>query len=408
MSDIRDVIVVGAGPGGSSSAYYLAKQGLDVLLLDKADFPRDKTCGDGLTPRALETLGDMGLLERVLKLGRQINSLEIVSPKGYSLTCPVPSYAGRPDYLVIIPRLVLDNLLLEQARAYGAAFQSCFEVINIQIEAGYAEVRGIERGYPTTLKARVVIIATGANLRLLRTIGLLKKPPRMMLAARAYYEGLSGLSDHIQLYYSGLPLPGYGWVFPLSDSAANIGIGLCRGGLASWWLHSKPRPTFDDFVGTSPLQNLLAGEGASRVGAIKSYPLRADFATALTFSERVLVVGEGAGLVNPLTGEGIDYALESGKLAAEYLGSLHKSRKAFTYSNLAAYDQILRQRFQKLFVFCNQTRDFLVNPLLLHRLVKTANSRPDLKMLMINTLLGNHNLSSGISPRTFVKIIINL
>jgi flavin-dependent dehydrogenase len=132
-----------------------------------------------------------------------------------------------------------------------------------------------------------------------------------------------------------------------------------------------------------------------------------DFATAPTFGERVLLVGEAAGLVNPLTGEGIDYALESGKLAAEYLVSMFAagdlSRQA-----LAAYDQLLRQHFQRLFVFCNTIRDVFVHRLYLNRLVKAATRYTDLRTLLSNVVLGNQDVSTAVSLRTMLRTFFAL
>src|SRR5436305_4217050 len=139
----------------------------------------------------------------------------------------------------------------------------------------------------------------------------------MMLCARAYFEGMAEVLDAAQCRFDGVPLPGYGWVFPLSNSSANIGVGFFRAGLTARWMPKTARTVFDSFIETPALQSILAG--AQRVGPIKGYPLRIDFARSPTYAERILLVGEAAGLVNPVTGEGIDYALESGKMAAEHL-----------------------------------------------------------------------------------------
>src|SRR5690242_4734770 len=105
MTDTHDVVIVGAGPGGAAAAHYLAKRGLDVLLLDKASFPRDKTCGDGLTPRALGVLDDMGLLNELLRIGCRIKTMEIVAPGGGSVAAPLPQSSHGHDYALVVPRL---------------------------------------------------------------------------------------------------------------------------------------------------------------------------------------------------------------------------------------------------------------------------------------------------------------
>src|SRR5439155_4138017 len=155
MSEIHDIVIVGAGPGGSSAAHYLAKRGLDVLLLDKADFPRDKTCGDGLTPRALAVLDDMGILGELLRAGWRINGLEIVAPRGHSVGATIPQSAARPGYALVVPRLILDNIIRERALASGAAFQSPVRVTGITPESQGVVVTGEHGGRPLSVRGRI-------------------------------------------------------------------------------------------------------------------------------------------------------------------------------------------------------------------------------------------------------------
>ena len=131
MDKLYQVAVIGAGPVGSAAAYFLAKAGQEVLLLDKASFPRDKTCGDGLTPRALNILREMGLLEEVNRLGYRINQLEIFGPGNKALEAPILAPAGWPAYSLIVPRLILDNLLVRWASSSGAEFQGQVAVHNL-------------------------------------------------------------------------------------------------------------------------------------------------------------------------------------------------------------------------------------------------------------------------------------
>src|SRR5215469_13244766 len=134
MHEIFDVVIIGAGPSGSTAAYYLAKEGLHVLLLDKFNFPRDKTCGDGLTPRALQILEDMGLLDTLLKVGYRSHKLELISTKGDIASAPLPKNENLCDYLLVVPRLILDNIILERALTSGASFQAPVHVKEIEHE----------------------------------------------------------------------------------------------------------------------------------------------------------------------------------------------------------------------------------------------------------------------------------
>jgi geranylgeranyl reductase family protein len=405
MSKVHDVVVVGAGPGGSAAAHYLAKVGLDVLLLDKFDFPRDKTCGDALTPRALGVLDDMSLLEAVLHAGRSVPTARIVAPNSYATMAPIARGTGRPGYALVIPRLILDDMIRQQAVASGAKFEGRVYVTAIERSDDGVEIKGGRYGRQVSIRARMAVIATGANIKLLLNIGLLGKAPPMMLAARAYYEEVSGLDDCLNLSFEGVPLPGYGWGFPLSGTQANIGAGFFLRDRSWRTLPATPAAAFQNFVRTHTLQTMLGH--ARQIGPVQGYPLRVDFATAPTFGERVLLVGEAAGLVNPLTGEGIDYALESGKIAAQHLVDLFATGD-LSHERLAAYDRALRLRFQDLFIFCTRMRDLFLHRWPLNRLVTAAALHTDLRSLLVNLVLGNQPASIGISAKTILRALFAL
>jgi menaquinone-9 beta-reductase len=401
MNDWHDVIIIGAGPAGSAAAHYLAKSGLDVVLLDKFDFPRDKTCGDALGPNSLKILHDMGILHDVLQIGFRLNGVEIFAPRGHSVAAPVPKQEGLPNYGLVAPRVHLDNVIRERAVASGAQFQGPVHVTDVATTGDHVEVSGESRGQPVTFKGRIAIIAIGASVKLLLQMGLLRQAPRMMVASRAYYEGVHGLTDKIHLRFDGVPLPGYGWVFPVSDSAANVGAGFYRVGPTARWMPDTSKEAFDKFIQIKPLQEMIGQ--ARRVGPVKGYPLRVDFPTAPTFGERVLLVGESAGLVNPLTGEGIDFALESGKMAAGYLA--HQLAVGdLSRAGLQEYDRLLRQRFQRLFVFLHRLRGLFMNHLMLDPLLYLAAHRPDLKMFLIDIAAGTRDVPTDIGLRSVLKV----
>src|SRR6266487_2276774 len=248
MSEIYDVVIVGAGPSGSTTAYYLAKEGFNVLLVDKFNFPRDKTCGDGLTPRALQILDEMGILDKVNQAGHRLDKLELISPKGHRAIALFPKKENMCDYVLVVPRLILDNIILERALTSGASFQAPVRVTSIEQEKNTVLVKGEQGAKPITFRARMVIHATGANTKLLLTTGLLKKMPPMVLAVRTYYDGITSTDGAAQCRLDNVPLPGYGWVFPVSATSANIGIGLFRIGLATRWMPKTAHAAFDAFV----------------------------------------------------------------------------------------------------------------------------------------------------------------
>lgn len=405
MRPQHDVIIIGAGPAGSAAAGFLAEAGLDSCLLDKAEFPRDKTCGDGLTPRALGLLQDLGVLDLASHAGKRIAGIEVHAPGGLSISAPIPSRDSLPDYLLVLPRYQLDNLLKERAVASGADFQGSIHVKDIRPHPDHVEVCGEQHGHPVSLTAQLALIATGANSRLLLNLGFLDRMPGTILAARAYFEGVRGLGDSLQAHFEGVPSPGYGWVFPISATAANIGVGFWPHSLMARWQPSSSRSAFDQFVQSRKIAWML--QEAKRTSPVQGFPIRFDFPTARTFSERILLLGESAGLVNPLTGEGIDFALESAAIASKNVLAMF-SQRDFSFERLKDYDRELRSRFQKLFVFLNRMRALYVNPLILNRAIKSAAHLPELKALMVDILLGNQDASQGLTWRTVRQAILGV
>lgn len=399
---VYDVAVIGAGPGGSAAAHYLAQQGRDVLLLDKSDFPRDKTCGDGLTPRALHILDDIGILPQAEQAGFRVNGIAVYAQHGATLQAPIPSHPEFPNYLLVVPRLRLDDLIRSRAVASGAHFESRVRVSSVTPDASGVTVSGDREGQVVSYRARVVIAAVGANMGILKDIGLLRYQPRPIIAVRAYYEDMQGLDDRIQAHFERIPMPGYGWIFPTGPASANVGLGMWR---EQTQAGGSLRSALNDFIESKRLQPLMAG--ARLAGPIKSYPLRIDFTRAPTFGERILLVGEAAGLVSPLTGEGIDFALESGKLAADFLDAAltkeNLSREAFV-----AYDQLLRRNFQSIFRSLAYLRRVYVNPLLMDRIVRLCERAPEVKQQFVSILMSQQHPLALLRPSVLRQVLIGV
>jgi len=401
VSEPYDVAIIGAGPGGAATAHYLALAGLRVLLLDKFSFPRDKTCGDGLTPRALRILDEMGLLDRIQRESARHSLVRFTAPNGREVNADIPLRDARYCYVEIIPRLALDHLIVERAIASGATFESPVRVTDIARNQNGVVVTATHGKRTTTYAARMAVIATGANMALLLKLGLLKKQPEVVLACRAYYEGITALPEGVQCRFDGVPLPGYGWVFPVSPTRANVGIGFFQMGLAGRWAPDNAREVFDRWLQIPSMQRLLAG--AWQDGPVRGYPIRVDFATAPTYDERVILVGEAAGLVNPVTGEGIDYALESGKLAAEHLTAVFAAGD-FSTNWLRTYDAELRAAYQRLFTLCDRLRLLYLNAPVINRAIAAGTRRQALRDLYMNIVMENDDVMAALSPRTLATV----
>lgn len=403
MTSIFDVIVVGAGPSGSTVAYFLAQNGLRVLLLDKAEFPRDKTCGDGLPPRAMPILEDMGILNEILKIGWKLDTIKVSAPSGKYVKLPLPPLSHAPSYALITPRLKLDNILRENAVKAGAVFYGENHVYDVETTNTGVIVKTKNGTEDRAYYSNVAVLATGTSTRLLVTLGILQALPPSIVAARAYYENIKQLDNDFHFHFANVHMPGYGWIFPLSETSANIGTGFITTSKNHKQKPPSPQAAFDKFIQGDAIKKIL--QGAERVGPVKGYPLRIDFATAPTYAQRLLLVGESAGLVNPLTGDGIDYALETGKIASKHIANMF-TYGDFSENHLKAYDTELRDHYQILFKFCDKVRRLCLHNSTLNMLVPIAAFRPKLAELLIDIVLGSNKLpKTGSSKYLFKEMI---
>jgi len=320
--DDADVIVVGAGPGGSAAAYALAQSGRDVLLLDKSVFPREKVCGDGLTPRAVKSLVQMGIDTTEAGGFMRNRGLRILGG-GLRLELPWPELASYPDYGLVRPRLDFDELLAGHAVKSGARLQEQTNVTGPLLDAagrvaGVSAKVGPERR-ETQYRAPLVVAADGSSARLALALGIAKRDDRPMgVAVRRYFTSPRHDDDMLESWLelraqNGDLLPGYGWVFGVGDGTSNVGLGILNTTRA--WQDTDYRRLMDRWTGAMPGQWQFREEHAT--GPVRGGALPMGFNRTPHYTRGVLLVGDAGGAVNPFNGEGIAYAMESGFLAAE-------------------------------------------------------------------------------------------
>jgi menaquinone-9 beta-reductase len=320
-----DVIVVGAGPGGSTAAYHLARHGLRVLLLEKTDLPREKVCGDGLTPRTVKQLVKLGI-DTSPEAGWQRNKGLRVIGGGVRLELDWPELASFPNYGLVRSRFDFDHLLARRAAEAGAVLRTRVNVTGpVLNDSGRVIGVTAEVGpdkEPATFHAPLVVAADGVSARLALALGLAKRDDRPIgVAVRRYYRSSRHDDDYLESWLelrskeSGDKLlPGYGWIFGMGDGRVNVGLGILNSSKA--FGRTNYRRMLTDWLANTPPEWGLADE-SNADGPILGAALPMGFNRVPHYTRGVMLVGDSGGMVNPFNGEGIAYAMESGELAAE-------------------------------------------------------------------------------------------
>jgi len=330
-----DVIVVGAGPGGSTAAYHLATAGLDVLLLEKTSFPREKVCGDGLTPRAVKALTAMGISVGQGDGWLLNKGLRIIGGGG-RIELDWPDLSSFPGYGTVRTRTDFDEMLARHAQKAGARLVENTTVTGPVLDERTGHVTGVvareavpastdgagrvakkTQGMQRTFGARVVLAADGNSSRLSVSMGLHKRSDRPLgVAVRTYYttprHDDNYLEAWLDLWDGHSLLPGYGWIFGMGDGTSNVGLGLLN--TSDAFGNIDYRSLLQRWLGAMPEEWGLAE--ANRTEPVRGAALPMGFNRTPHYSNGLLLIGDAGGMVNPFNGEGIAYAMESGELAA--------------------------------------------------------------------------------------------
>ena len=312
---MHEVIVVGAGPAGSVAAAVLAQQGCQVLLLDKAEFPRDKVCGDGIGWNSIRLLSDLGLsLESGMQQLYSCDRVRGVSPGGHVFEGPFPRKEGYCHHGYVIPRKHFDHALWQFAVQQGVGFERLRGTAPIIEKGVVCGVWGRRDGRAVERRARITIAADGAQSVIARALCSDQIPARhSAVAMRSYVAGVQDLDYGVEFHFNQAHLPGYGWAFPLGEGVANIGVGLrldvyCRNG-------QPLRQVFERFIGSPRLAGMLSK--AEPLGQPRGCLLPLASRSLQRAYDGALLVGDAGAFVSPLTGGGIYNAMETGRIAAE-------------------------------------------------------------------------------------------
>jgi geranylgeranyl reductase family protein len=396
IADEADVIVVGAGPGGSAAAYHMARHGLRVLLLEKTEFPREKVCGDGLTPRAVRQLVRMGV-DTSEKAGWLHNRGLRVIGGGVRLELDWPDLASFPNYGLARTRLDFDDLLAKRAVEAGALLRTSVNVTGPILDAdGHAVGVTAKVGpgkEPAEYRAPLVIAADGVSGKLPLAMGVAKRDDRPIgVAVRRYYRSAARADDDyleswLELRSAKDPtrlLPGYGWCWSVGDGRVNVGLGILNS--SSAFGKTNYRSLLTDWLATTPVDWGMTDE-TNADGPILGAALPMGFNRVPHYTRGMMLVGDSGGMVNPMNGEGIAYAMESGELAAEVaVQALARPAGRDRELALRAYPTELSRRFGGYYRIGGVFVKLIGNPQIMRIATKHGLPHPTLMRFVLKLL----------------------
>lgn len=403
-----EVLVVGGGPAGAAAGYWLARHGHDVTIVERKTFPRGKTCGDALTPRAVHQLDEMGLTEPLSTFHR--HSGVRATGMGQVLELEWPSHPIYPQHGYVVRRRQLDQMVAENAQAAGAQLLQGHEAIQPIVDRGF--VRGasvaVHDGTTREIHAKYVVVADGARSRFGRALGTFRtREWPYGTALRTYWDSPRHAEPWIESALdmkdrNGNPMPGYGWVFPVGDGTVNVGVGLLS--------------TFRDFrsVNTAHLLDEYAHQIADRWEINPDTPTRKAAGGRIPMGGSVgpnagpsfLVVGDAAGSVNPFNGDGIDYAYETARIAAQVL---HEALVTNDPSVLQQYPRHIDNEYGEYFKVGRLFARVIGRPTLMRELTRVGmNSRTLMEWMlriMANSLREDEKGPAELAYKAATKIV---
>jgi len=385
-SRLHDVVIVGGGPSGSSCAYWLADAGWDVALVEKKHFPREKTCGDGLTPRSVRQLNDMGLAG-ALSGAHRYSGLRACA-YGRTVELPWPEHPSFPQVGYVITRHDLDQLVAERAAKAGAAVWEGAEAIGPLLDradAGAARhekgtslpscggAKVLDRATGTTheVRGRYVVVADGANSRFGRALGSSRdRAYPLGMALRGYFRSPRHddvfIESHLDIRdSSGEVVPGYGWVFPLGDGRVNAGVGILTA--EGRWKGVNTSHLMDAFIDFAPKYWGLSTD--TLCGPPTGGKLPMGLSVEPRIGPNVLAIGDAAGSINPFNGEGIAYGYETGRLAAACVG---RALSGEGTDALVDYEEQLQDAYGLYFRIAREFVRLISRPELMRVCVRTG------------------------------------
>jgi geranylgeranyl reductase family protein len=401
-----DVLIIGAGPAGTSAAIELGKSGLSVALLEKATFPRDKTCGDALS---VDVVNQLAMLSP--ELASDFDKLECKTPSyGVSIFSPnrhqvdIPFvYKGAKTPGYICKRLDFDNLLAQQLKKFPSVqlFENCkVDIVETQYQKIVAQTTlGIFSG-------KMLIAADGSHSIVSKKLTLNKKDKKHSSAGlRIYYEGITSFhhENFIELYFFQDILPGYLWIFPLPDNKANVGIGMLSSAVSEKNVDLK-----------KVLQHILSTDlrfkerfqNAKPLETVKGYSLPLGSKKRVLSGDHFLLAGDAASLIDPFSGEGIANAIRSGRVAAAHIVKCFKESD-FSKAFNTQYDTEIYRRMWKELQLSRALQRLCSYPRLFNFIVRKANQNKEVHELLVDALANSDKKKKLLQPGFYYRLLFN-
>jgi geranylgeranyl reductase family protein len=391
-----DVVVVGAGPSGCAAASILAENGLKITLIDRATFPRDKVCGDVASPLALSCLRRLGL-------GPWIDAGSFVRPSRLVLRFPagqtveVEQGPELPSLGTVIPRRQLDQALLEHTLAKGITFLDETKALGATIGRQGVTVECVHRDRLFSVQAKVVLAGDGSTAPFSRRLGLVRGRSNVF-AARTYVRGDRLDADAYHVFFLPNLLPSYGWIFPVAPGLFNVGVGMPTSRLRKGG--TKLKPVLDDLLSSQCARQVIGT--CRQVEPVRAAALRMPgLHPNRLAAERTLTMGDAASMPNPLSGEGIGPALDSGMIAAEHVCRAFQSG-VFSQECLSSYSVEVQRKYGEDYRAASILCTLLARPFISNGAANLARSEPKFARMLAKAVL-SQSAKQVLLPSTLLR-----
>ncbi len=402
-----DVIIVGAGPAGTTAALYANQFNLKCLLVDKAFFPRDKVCGDALSGKSVRIMRELNLVDEVGQLdGSIINRITFGSPshKQFDINLKGSKNKDHIKQGFVIPRKIFDNYLFEKAKLITDVYEG-FSVTDLIYDNNkISGIKGLDKDKnQKEFNAPIVMGCDGANSIIARKLNLYSMDMQnTAVAIRCYYENVKGLTDQIELHYVNEVLPGYFWLFPAGDGIANIGIGLSKNDAKKE--KRNLRQILEDVISSKYFKDRFLD--AKPLEKPVGWNLPLGRIQRKNYGDGFMLLGDAAGLIDPFTGEGIGNAMVSSKYAMQIAA---KAIKMNDYSKavLSEYDKLLWAEIGKELKTSSKLQDLAKYSFLLNFVINRAARNKEVQDIISGMLTNEIPKDKLSNPMFYFKILFS-